>query len=50
VVLAAAAAAVVVYVQYYAPATAPASRLKLEKWVNQIALSPLAGRLVGAAA
>jgi SdpC family antimicrobial peptide len=50
VVLAVAAAAVVVWVYYYAPAADAASRLKLEKWVNQIALSPLGSRSLAAAA
>jgi SdpC family antimicrobial peptide len=42
VVVAAVAAAVVVWVWFWAPASNPASRLAQEKWVNQIALSPLA--------
>jgi SdpC family antimicrobial peptide len=42
VVVAAVAAAVVVWVWFWAPASDPASRLAQEKWVNKIALSPLA--------
>jgi SdpC family antimicrobial peptide len=42
VVVAAVAAAVVVWVWFWAPASDPASRLAQEKWVNRIALSPLA--------
>ena len=37
-----AGAAVLVYVYFWAPVTNSASRLAEEKWVNQIALSPLA--------
>ena len=36
------AAAAVVWVWFWAPASDPASRLAQEKWVNKIALSPLA--------
>ena len=42
IVVAAVAAAVVVWVYFWAPATNSTSRLAEEKWVNQIALSPLA--------